>query len=826
KQSGAKAIGIVATDVRDQLFLVNEIKRKMPNILVFTYEGDVLLTHPYYKKATRGLLVASSNRLEFNDSHTKSVRIFSSDRAIGVFNAFSEALNTTKKSTSSDSSKTKEVIITSPSNSGLWVLEATSSKPGDESPYIPSIWKIIFIFLIVATAFYSWNLYTRPKHHYNYANNERILISNKQKSISLRLYLSLAMIPFSISLLIINKSDVGMAIVIWSYWISQLVAIVYSNVSHFKESWNIVITSNSDHNWVIRYRKIISGLTIVIFKSIISLMAFWIILIFIIYYSFDIVDQITYDNYIRLLSLNSGLSPLLPLLLFSSVLTYYYSIRLADHKLQTATIYFSKNKMKDIPPVVLLSNYVNFSSRVLKLMIPIATTFILIPTYYIYNEYLGGNLQLLKGWDELPMPLAMFEVSQVTFWVNMIFILALFSLVVMSIKYMSNYDRLMEFTNSVRRFINIDKERSQSNESGFFEKIFSDSTPFMLGVIKYTTKDKEDMASWEDLKNSQGNIEILYEILDKQLNSEELIESLNEFRMSNSVDVDIASLTQFYCSKIREQLILRKTDQKAIDKECKGLNELVGYLIDKRQKLALELYILMSGDEFTPPKNMENGLARFYHSLKLDDQAVFEKSFFSYENMRNVSDFYSFLNQIEEPIGRVKKICELVTSIQQKENEIAQKIIEHAQKNDIEAIINFREECRNNFKASTIEWLKLLIPVLRRQLSFIIYASIAILLGVMSYPFYPYQFLLTWVGVIVILIAILSANSIVQMDRNYVLSALFTKSHEKVGINKSFANGIAKYSAAPISMVFLSQSEWLQNAIGDFLAPILNSIFS
>lgn len=55
--SKAKIVIIVATDIRDGLFLLNEIRSEMPGALPVVIGMDFLMLHPDYRKASRGALV-------------------------------------------------------------------------------------------------------------------------------------------------------------------------------------------------------------------------------------------------------------------------------------------------------------------------------------------------------------------------------------------------------------------------------------------------------------------------------------------------------------------------------------------------------------------------------------------------------------------------------------------------------------------------------------------------------------------------------------------------------------------------------------------------
>lgn len=66
-----EAVGILASDVQDKIFLAQQIHQHAPNVRIFTFEGDVLLTHPHVAEHTRGMIVASSHSLEISDESPK-----------------------------------------------------------------------------------------------------------------------------------------------------------------------------------------------------------------------------------------------------------------------------------------------------------------------------------------------------------------------------------------------------------------------------------------------------------------------------------------------------------------------------------------------------------------------------------------------------------------------------------------------------------------------------------------------------------------------------------------------------------------------------------
>ncbi len=87
-----RAVGILASDVRDKMFLADEVKRRMRDVQLFTFGSNVLFDRPDFE-TLRGMLVVSTYPLVLENQHwdrTRSRRErlpFQSDIAEGVFNA-------------------------------------------------------------------------------------------------------------------------------------------------------------------------------------------------------------------------------------------------------------------------------------------------------------------------------------------------------------------------------------------------------------------------------------------------------------------------------------------------------------------------------------------------------------------------------------------------------------------------------------------------------------------------------------------------------------------------------------------------------------------
>lgn len=88
-----QVVVIIATNVFDKLFLAEKLQQFAPDVRLMTFEGDLLLAHPDYLRATRGMVVASSYPLVSPDPlaarkgpERQSLQ-FASDSAQGIFEA-------------------------------------------------------------------------------------------------------------------------------------------------------------------------------------------------------------------------------------------------------------------------------------------------------------------------------------------------------------------------------------------------------------------------------------------------------------------------------------------------------------------------------------------------------------------------------------------------------------------------------------------------------------------------------------------------------------------------------------------------------------------
>jgi len=92
-REGYNYVGIIATDVRDTMFLAQEVHEHVPGTVLFTFTTDLLFLHPEINQSLRGMLIISSyppataNQLWSLPSHPDLRRQFADDTTEGLYNA-------------------------------------------------------------------------------------------------------------------------------------------------------------------------------------------------------------------------------------------------------------------------------------------------------------------------------------------------------------------------------------------------------------------------------------------------------------------------------------------------------------------------------------------------------------------------------------------------------------------------------------------------------------------------------------------------------------------------------------------------------------------
>ena len=95
-REGIRYVGILATDVKDKLFLAEQVRARVPDAVLFTFDNGLLYAHPQYAQTMDGLLVFSSAPLLAEGSPWQPVslspagrmrRQFASELEQGIYEA-------------------------------------------------------------------------------------------------------------------------------------------------------------------------------------------------------------------------------------------------------------------------------------------------------------------------------------------------------------------------------------------------------------------------------------------------------------------------------------------------------------------------------------------------------------------------------------------------------------------------------------------------------------------------------------------------------------------------------------------------------------------
>jgi len=86
-------VGIVATDIRDTMFLAQEVREHSPGSVLFTYNTELLYLHPEINSTLTGMLMvgsyplAGANQFWSPDLHAKNLMQFPDENSEGIYNA-------------------------------------------------------------------------------------------------------------------------------------------------------------------------------------------------------------------------------------------------------------------------------------------------------------------------------------------------------------------------------------------------------------------------------------------------------------------------------------------------------------------------------------------------------------------------------------------------------------------------------------------------------------------------------------------------------------------------------------------------------------------
>jgi hypothetical protein len=127
-------LGLLATDVRDKLYLARRIRTFNPDVTLFSLNNDLLFAHPQYREEMNGMLVLSSYPLftegGLDDDYRRQ---FSSEVEQGLFQAVDLLVRRDGK-VEARARAGEEVWIAAVGNGSLWPVAHLQAKEKEQAP--------------------------------------------------------------------------------------------------------------------------------------------------------------------------------------------------------------------------------------------------------------------------------------------------------------------------------------------------------------------------------------------------------------------------------------------------------------------------------------------------------------------------------------------------------------------------------------------------------------------------------------------------------------------------------------------------------------------
>ena len=150
-------LGIISTDVRDQIFLAQEIRKYAPDVVLFTLSSDLIYLHSDVNLSFQGMLVVSTyplfsrNQLWTYPFANDNVRLqFPNDSSQGVYNAMLALLNESKPNEPKllefgwpfdfgqkpGEPRTPPIWLSAVGKNGIWPIQLLSTSQEPTSKYL------------------------------------------------------------------------------------------------------------------------------------------------------------------------------------------------------------------------------------------------------------------------------------------------------------------------------------------------------------------------------------------------------------------------------------------------------------------------------------------------------------------------------------------------------------------------------------------------------------------------------------------------------------------------------------------------------------------
>jgi hypothetical protein len=152
-------VGVLASDTRDKVFLVQQIHKYCPDVRVFTFESDLFYAHPDFQATMQGMLVASTyplftrtqpwtgktwdKRLQFPNSAAQGIynamlALLGGDTAYLMIDYGPPVIDYGQQGGSISGKRVPSVWVSAVGNGGLWPL--TQFPTDADNPYVFAQW--------------------------------------------------------------------------------------------------------------------------------------------------------------------------------------------------------------------------------------------------------------------------------------------------------------------------------------------------------------------------------------------------------------------------------------------------------------------------------------------------------------------------------------------------------------------------------------------------------------------------------------------------------------------------------------------------------------
>ena len=427
EQKRIQAVVIIATNAMDKLFLAKMLSTHAPGVRLITFEGDLLYVHPDFNQATRGMIVLSTNPLSRREDNSDD-REFVSDRAFGVYRAMKQFFPVVLKGKDNIEENARNFVYAAVAGNGGMVpaqshevkQDVLGPKPQNKhkrvkfesnnlsTSKVPRRWTFLFLIISIAILMFTGalliDLYTQKRR--SGATQTLSLLTKYRLKIYRRnryllffiLFLAIAY-QYAFFIIPILKSEqmllkllgfliIGIVILALSYFLWTIGAVAFQKVREsFSRSQDLP-----------RFRGVNAVLAFVVCVAL--LLGFG----GLVWYTYRILYQ---NNHFleRAIAFDSGVTPLIPLLLFPTVIASWIVFSL--YRQPMIDLAPDPKWLRDFPEDGSLAVFcrdlrmaVRLSPMAFFTHLKIWCFLLIIPMLYLYLYYHKGSFVFIYGIEE------------------------------------------------------------------------------------------------------------------------------------------------------------------------------------------------------------------------------------------------------------------------------------------------------------------------------------------------------------------------------------------------------------------------------------------